>query len=330
MTNKIKIGAKHDMVSKDEEIAILKAKNGTRSGTIGEGEMYHGSFTSGIGKNLWENKSIDWIAHRNIIERYFISLFEWEGNFKPDFRRELEKILFRYGKVAIFKAPDGEFFPAQFTFTREDEDYYGNPKKITIVHTNEALNGTELGEGEFVIIYNNVLKHGTLDFLNERMRQVVRALKDVDNSSLLSRPKWGLNITEDDAAIYDIENSFNSDKAFVPMGNIDFNVVGLEDLSGDDLTKTKMETYLFQRSNLLKLLGLDVNGEFAKKERQTEEEIAKNNEFDGMLIKDMFDMRIEKLEELKEFGMTISLEQKEEEVKRPEDEREDDNDKEQE
>lgn len=302
------IGEKHNRLTKSEEIEILKLKNGTRSGT--EGVILTGlthSLTGGIGKSLWDNVNMDWIFIRDRILTYFVNLFEWEGkDVTPNFKRKMEKVLFRHGKVAIVKLPDGEFVATEFVHEDHDRNFYGEPTRIQIVTTNE-FSGTNYEEGEFVIIYNNTSRYGTLNFANERMRQIVRALRDVDNASVLSRPKWGINTSDDDAAIVDAENAMNSDRWLVPMGNINFQEMDIHPLNGEDLTETKINTYSFQLSNLLKMLGLQVNDGNIKAERQTELEIARNDEFDSLLIKDMFDRRKEKLEELKEFGLDITL-----------------------
>lgn len=303
------IGSQEERMSESEEIEILKIKNGTRTyaGGLPTRPFHYESFSGGIATTMWENTNMDWVFIRDRIKTYFVNLFDWEGqDVTPEFKREFESILFRYGKVAVFKTPSGEYFPAQFTHKKEDEDFYHNPKKIKIVTTND-YNGKEFKEGQFVIVYNNTSKYGTLNFANERLRQIIRALRDVDNASLVSRPKWGLNITDDDAAIVDAERALNSDRALIPLGNINFQEMDIQDLSKEDNASTKINTYSFQLSNLLKMLGLKVNDGNIKAERQTELEIARNDEFDNMLIKDMFERRQEKVEELKEFGMDIEL-----------------------
>lgn len=299
-------------MTEEEKIKILLAKNGTHSyaGTLPLG-MLDNSYTSGIATTMWENTNMDWVFIRDRIQTYFVKLFEWEGeDVTPDFKRELERILFRYGKVAVFKTPAGEFFPAQFTWNKKDEDFYHNPKRIKLVTTND-WNGKILNEGEFVVIYNNQSRYGTLNFANERLRQIVRSLVDVDNASLLSRPKWGVNTTGDDRAIADAELAMKSNKAFVKIGNINFQEMAIQDLSKEDNAETKINTYSFQMSNLLKMLGLKVNDGNIKAERQTELEISRNDEFDNKLIEDMFDERMDKIDDLKEFGMKIELKENE-------------------
>lgn len=314
MTN-LKIGEKHNRLTESEEIEILKLKNGKRSyagdTALGLWGLSH-SLTGGIAKSMWENQNIDWVFIRDRILTYFVNLFEWKGkDVTPDFKRELERILFRYGRVAIIKLPDGTFVPTQYTCKKEHLDFYGNPKKIQIVTTNK-YSGKIYKKGDFVIVYNNTARYGTLSFANERMRQIVRALRDIDNASTLSRPKWGINTTDDDAAIAEAEHAMNSDQWLIPMGNLNFQDMDIQNLAGDDNTETKINTYAFQTSNLLKLLGLQVNDGNVKAERQTELEISRSDEYGGLLTKDMFDRRKEKVDELKEFGLDIDIEQSEE------------------
>lgn len=312
--NELIIGEKHDRLTESEEIEVLKLRNGKRTyaGDPGLGlwGLTH-SITGGIGKSMWENTNMDWVFIRDRILTYFVNLFEWEGEYvTPDFKRELERILFRFGKVAIIKLPDGTFVPTQYTCKDQDLDFYGNPKRIQIVTTNK-FSGKVYDKGDFVIIYNNTARYGTLNFANERLRQIVRSLRDVDNASTLSRPKWGINTTDDDQAIVEAESAMNSDQWLIPLGNINFQDMDIQNLAGDDNTETKINTYAFQLSNLLKMLGLKVNDGNIKAERQTELEVSRSDEFDNLLIMDMFNRRKEKLEELKEFGLTIELKETE-------------------
>lgn len=298
--NKVMIGKEHDRLTPAQEIEILKLKNGTRSGTDNIGLELTYSYTGGLGRSMFENINPDWIQIRNVIETYFVNLFTWNG-VDDDFKREVEKILFRHGKVAIIQLPNKEFVPVQFTYEKDDEDFYGNPKKITIVTTNN-FNGRVINKGKFVIIYNNHIRHGTMTFLYERLRQTVRALRDVDNNSLLSRPKWGANVSSSDQAWVEILNAMNSDNAVVPLGNIDFIEAGMIPLNGEDRSQSLITTYDFQLKNMLKLIGLQVNG--AKLERQTELEVTKNDEFDGFILEDMGKQREQAIDKLNEIGLT--------------------------
>lgn len=308
MADKIKIGSMDSRMTPQEEIEILKLKNGSRSGT--EGLLWAGfnySYTGGLPRAIFGELQTnpDWIQLRNVIETYFVNLFTWNGLDK-NFLRKFERILFRYGKVAVFKTPDGEYLPGQFTYAKEDTDYYGNPRKITIVSATK-FNGLKLREGNFVIVYNNHMHRGVVEFMWERFRQWTRALRDIDNNSMLSRPKWGANISKNDAAWVDVMDAMNSDAPIVPMGNIDFQEAGIQDLAGADRADSLITTYDFHLKNLLKLIGLQVNG--AKLERQTELEVSKNDEFDALIFDDMLERRKEGVEALIEFGMTgVSVE----------------------
>lgn len=286
-------------------ITSEKSSNTTATSYLGIGKSY----TGGISPSMWKNNNVDWILHREKIKTFFMEIWDYESsdeNFTPDFRRMFEEILFMEGKCALIKLPNGKIYPAKFTWEKEDEDYYGNPNKITI-STNNMFNGKIIYEGNFSIVWNNTSRRGTLEWTWERMRQVVRSLRDVDNAGLLSRAKWGINISADDESWVDIANTMESDSAIVPMGNIDFTEANVQNLAGQDYTQQKIDLYSFQLSNLLKLLGLKANM-FNKKERMSELEISRNDEFENLFIQDMYERRLEGLELAKEtLGIEIKV-----------------------
>lgn len=311
----LKVGKEEDNLTEDEKIAILKERNGTRTSTnelaAPSSHLYglNYSFTGGISKNIWSGLNPDMIQIRNVIETFFVQLFEWEG-IDRNFKHRMEHILFKEGRVAIVKLPNGEIYPVEYTHNDDYKDFYGNPLRINITTDND-YNGAEFKEGEFVIIYNNHVKHGTMTFMYERLRQVVRALRDVDNASTLSSPKWAANISSDDQAWVDVLDAMNSDLPVVPMGNIDFKEAGITDISGTDYSDSRMSVFKFQLSTMLKFLGLKVNDGQVKAERQTEMEVSRNDEFDSQIFQDMYNSRFDKLEELRALGLTIDLKETE-------------------
>lgn len=316
----LKLGGKK--ISKEEEIKILKLKNGSRSysGDIPFEYSIRGAFSS----DIWEptnQYNIDLHLIRDRINTYFVNLFDWELNnfsteqMKHTFLKRLEHYLFRYGKVAIVKYID-DFIPIQFVNTKNEKgeeflDYWDEPTKITAVSNFKLLNNKIFDEGEFVIIYNNTNKLPTLSLFTNRLIQTARALIEVDNSSLLNRTKWAVNIDKDDNLIYDLENAFRSNKIFLPVQNNEFKNGDFQDLTGNDLTATKIDTFSFQLSFMLKLLGLKVNDGNIKKERMSEIEVSRNDEFDNLLIEDMFRMRKNKEKELKDFGISLTIKENE-------------------
>lgn len=322
MEKEKKFGTKMNRETESETIGVLKHRNGTRTLSGASVSDLILSETYGLARSLWGGHvHVDTVLIRDTIETYFVNAFEWEG-IDRKFHTMMEKILFRHGKCAIVKLPNGDIVPAQFTWKKEDEDYYGKPKKITLA-TNNKFNGKIITEERFVIIQNNSkgpedgLKGlGTLEYSWERIRQITRALIDVDNASLLSRPKWGANLSADDAAIHDIENAMNSNRSIIPVGNIDFAQGGLEDLAGNDATQSRINILQFQLNFLLQLLGLSVNEGNVKAERMSEMEVAKGDKFEkanmdgekNALMKDMMKERIVAAEEAKEkLGWNVTI-----------------------
>lgn len=306
MTKKQKMtfGKDYDNLSESEEVAILKAKNGSVAGTLplflDEGLIeLTSSYTGGIGRDIWRSTTPDMVQLRNLISTYFARLFKWSGSEDVDrhFIKRLNNILFRNGKAALVKFPDGKVRPVEFTWNDKDEDFYGNPSKITIITTN-AFNGRIFRANQFVIINNNHNGSGTLTYMWERMRQTIRALRDVDNNSVLSAPKWGVGLSASDAGYIDVAAAMNSNKPIIPLGGVSFTEAGVQDLTGEDRADSKINIYEFQLKNLLKMIGLEVNS--AKMERQTELELSKNDEFDGFILQDMYESRLEVLDEVKE------------------------------
>lgn len=307
---------KDPTIKQSEEEDILVRKNTTSETksnhsvrTLGIGM----SFTDGISPSLWKNNNVDWVLHRDRIRTFFINIWNYESkdeSFTPDFRRTMEDALFKEGRVALIKLPNGKIYPAKFTWEKEDEDYYGTPKKITL-STNNDYNGKMMFNTDekktFVIIWNNTTRKGTLHYAWERLRQIVRALRDIDNAGILSSPKWGVNISTDDESWVDIMDAMLSRAPVVPMGNIDFTEANVQSLAGEDQADSKINLYTFQLSNLLKLLGLKANM-FNKKERMSELEVSRNDEFENIFIKEMFERRKEGLEDAKEhLGIDIKI-----------------------
>lgn len=306
MTQKVKIGSQSEVMNPNEIVNKVVAKNSRVTlNTATGGTTLNYSYTGGIAPSIYENANPDWVQIVNLIETYMVRLFQWEG-IEEDFRGEMEHLLFRHGKVAIIKLPNGDIYPTHFSHNREDEDFYGNPKEITI-HTRNKFNGMRFKDKDFVILWNNHKKTGTLTFLYERLRQTVKSLRDVDNNSLLSAPKWGVNITADDNAFIDVIDAMHSSASIIPFGNINFREMGVENLSGEDRADSMIETFRFQLSTLLKMIGLRVNNGTVKAERQTKEEILTNDEFDGFILDDMFKVREDKITALNELGLQISI-----------------------
>lgn len=264
----------------------------------------------GISLDLWNNISLDWVMFRDILERYMVTNFKWEIKDKDFYRPEefvkkLEQLLFRHGNVAIVKTPDGNVYPANFTYVKDDCDYYGVPKKITLI-TDNKFNGKIIYEKNFVIMYNTSSRKGTLDLSLELMRQTVIALKDVYNNRLMSGVKFGVGISQDDDMYIDLYNAFRSKDPIVPLGNSKLLNSEVHDMSQEDRAEEKIRTFEFLMSLWLKVLGLKTNPE--KLERQTELEVARNDEFDGNLMLDMYNNRQSKTEELKDkLGIDMTL-----------------------
>lgn len=320
----IKLNPVNKNLSKEEEINLIKLKNSkiTATGDLFGVSFSNMSYKSGFGSDIWiepNDLNIDLIFIRDRIKTYFVNLFEWDYKIDDDkmkhlFTRKLEYILFRYGKVAIIKLPDGNFFP--FPYVHKELDIYDEPIKISILSKNGSLNKKIYKKGEFVIIYNNDSKLPTLGLAWNRLIQINRALIDVDNSMLLARAKWAFPITKDDTIMEDAEIQMRNDNAFIKLSDdlIRDNTIQL--LQADDRSMQKTELYQFQLTNLLKMLGLKVNNANMKKERVTEIEIARNDEFNDLLIQDMWRCRNEKISEMKKFGIymeikEIELEEKE-------------------
>lgn len=272
-----------------------------RTAKITTNNSWSVSHPGGLIKDIWTTTHQDTLFLRDRLITYFFNLFEWKG-LEPQFRQELERILFRFGKVAVVKIGN-DFFPVQFTWDNDKRDFYGRPKEITITTDNE-YNGTvynNYGE-DFIIMYNNYTKIPTLLLAWERIRQTMRSLIDVDNSSLLMRPKVFVGVDETDSKWVDLNESLMSEQAVIPAGQLQLGK-DIEQLEGaGDNTIAFQDNYQFQLSNLLKMLGLKANMH-NKAERMSELEVSRNDEFDNLLLKDMFDRRIEGIEDLKTLGM---------------------------
>lgn len=314
MTKQVKFGYGEKQLTDQEKQNILYQRNSRNTLKNGQVLLADRSYSNGLMYDLWGKGILpDAKFLKDRIQTYFVNLFEWTGeDVTEQFKVKLEQLLFRYGKAAVVKMPDGNFYPVDYNWDSQDEDFYGDPTKITII-TDNKFNGKIFKKDRFVIIKNNQDMSGTLAYAFERLRQINRAIIDVDNASLISRPKWGVNISADDAAIADIENAMTSNRAIIATGNIDFREGGLEDLTGTDTTESRINLYQFQVNNLLLMLGLDVNDGNIKAERMSELEVAKSEKFDGLLIKDMFERRLAVIDDLKELGMNIQLEERVEE-----------------
>lgn len=320
----IKLGKKEDLMTEKEIENVLYAKN-SRS-TLKNGQVLAGdrSLTYGLAYDIWGKGVLpDVKLFVNKLKSYFGNLFEWNGkDVSEEFKLKLEHILFQHGRCAVVKMPNGEFFPVEYNWNEEDEDFYGNPEKITII-TNNKFNGRIFKKDNFVIIKNNSEGEnqegkGTLFFAYERLRQINRSIIDVDNASIAARTKLGAKISPDDNSLVDIENAYHSSRVIIPTGNADFGEEGLEDLTADDRTDVKINSYHFQVNNLLQLLGLSVNEGNIKAERMSELEVAKGDKFAegevNLIILDMYQRRQSKIEALKELGMDINLWKVESEV----------------
>ncbi len=272
-------------------------------------------YAGALSIDIWDNLNLDTLWIRDRLQTYFFNLFKYNG-MEKQFQRELEYILFRYGKVAIVKLPNGEIVPVNFSHKVKDENFYGTPTKITI-HTKNKFNGIKVDEKDFVLGFNNITRVGTLVLGLERIRQTVRALVDVDNNSLITRPRWWVGMNEDDEKWKDVEDAMHSDKAIIPKGNIDLIGGDIVEFTPEDRSVAKQDTYKFQLQNLLKMLGLKTN-DSQKAERMSELEIARNDEFDNLLLLDMFDRRDEMLEEVNDkFSQSFSLDREHIEEEKP-------------
>lgn len=277
------------------------------------------SWAGGLGIDPWESVNRDVIMIRDVVKRYFTRLFKWEiegwTSYKVNkFVTKFEHLLFENGELAIVKMPDGDFLPIMYEAKEEDLDYYQYPTLIKAVSEfNDELNGMEFEEGEFVIVRNTSDRKGTIWFVYERLRQVIRALQDVDNASFLKRPKWALGITKDDKIWIDVFNALNSDEPIVPIGTSGLlKDNGIADMSADINVMENIETFKFLFTFMLKMLGLNVNDGMVKAERQTELELTQAQEFGNLLIEDMFIERECIEEELANMGLKMRLTKTEE------------------
>lgn len=239
---------------------------------------------------------------------YNITNKEYNNKEKRDFQRKLEKILFQDGKAVIFKF-NKKWYPSAYTTDDVSFDFYGNPKSVKI----NLYLGLETKEEkiieidkleDFIIVYNNSDKKGTLWYLWNRLKETVKRMWDLDHSNAVSRPQILWKAKNDDASIRDVELSIkNTDKSVVKIPTT-FKE-NIEIWSPPDVTASRQSQVVFYINFLFKFLGFDVN-EIQKQERETELEVRKTETL-TVLIKDMYLEREAVFKDLTERGFKISI-----------------------
>lgn len=221
------------------------------------------------------------------LRRYFSTVWEYEGVDKR-FTRRMEKILFDEGSVAIVKLPDGEWYPTAYVYDNKLDTglYDDDPIRITAV-TDNNINNMKFKEGEFFVIHNNTEIQGTLRNAYERIRQTTRALRDVYNASTISAPKIIFAGDEDDRKRVDVARAYMSKLPYAYVGEGGKDDFQMLDITPEDRTQIRIMGYRFLLADLLQFLGLKVNDGDFKAERQTENEIARGDKFDNLLMVDM-------------------------------------------
>lgn len=265
------------------------------------------------GDAIFGNGDLDMLNLIFTLKKAMRSVHIWKlkGEKNGDFGNLVEEKLFMKGKVALVKMPDGIVRPFDFTYNFKDCDVYKRPRRIRLVSPIEKkFNGLYIGEGDFHIIYNNSQKASSIVFVWNRLKQVMNAMIGVDNAQKVSMPKYGIGEDVSDTTFEILNKNYGSNNPFIPLGNGIFNVSNqVQDLTQEDRTEGRITVFQHQLSLLLKFLGFKGNSGGDKKERQTELEVAKQDEFGMLLFKDMEAERIRGAERASEvLGNTITYE----------------------
>lgn len=243
-----------------------------------------------------------------ILKQYMLNKWEYE-NSSYNFVVKMETLLFELGTCIVFPAPDGEYYPVNYSYDPKDLDYYGEPKKVVIVSDN-ALNGKVLTKGNFVILKNNSMRVNTLYGLYDRISSYVRSLVDVDNVGFLSRPKWFIGDIDNPTQAAEMEQAYANDNVFV--SGLNFKAEAIE-LNNSDKSKTYQEIFMFNMNMILKFLGISVEDLIDKKAQQNVEEIKKQQNFENEVQKDFLNARLENIRLMNGIGYNISFKEPEEE-----------------
>lgn len=246
----------------------------------------------------------------NTIEKSMIALWEYEGIEKKQ-SLLIEKLLFKHGTCVVFKLPNDDLYISNYIM--KEKDIYDIPTKIQIINPGNKLDN-KIINNNFAILYNNSTKTGTLRFLMHRLNMVTKALRYVDKEIPLSNTLIGVGKDVDDATsnlimdqLYGGSAVVNIPEEFLRSGDIttfDFKV----DITG------KIQAFEFELNTLLTFLGFKTGGLVQKNEKQTELEVASNDKFDGLILQDMYNIRLMNIDELKNIGINITINKREPEM----------------
>ena len=248
------------------------------------------------------NDSLEYLDLWNLyltLQKYFNAVFRWEGLTLKE-NRILERILFRRGSAVIYVMPDGELFISEYTLKDNvQNDLYDYPKEVIINCVGNPMDGRKINNN-FAIIYNNTTLQPTLLPVWKRIIEYLIAVDKNDKVSITSDVKVPYSDNSDSLKADELNAKWYTDEVFIKVNSEWLRTNAINPVVLQNAGKDKQEIELFHMDIILMFLGLKAQNIQAKSERQTELEVSNNDKFEGKIIQDMFNMRLEGEEQIKE------------------------------
>lgn len=243
------------------------------------------------------------------LQRYFNAVFRWNGLSLKE-NRILENILFKRGSCLVYKMPDGKLLISEYTLKKDTmNDLYDYPKEVIINCLGNPLNGKTIKK-DFVIIYNNSSLKPTLLPLWNRIIHFIQSIEKNDKVSITSDVKVPYSDNSDSLKSADLNDKWYSDNVFIKVNSEWLRSEKIQPIVLQNAGKEKQEIQMFHIDMILMWLGLKAQNINMKRERETELEISNNDKFEGKIIEDAYNMRLEGSEAIKE-KLRLSISPKE-------------------
>lgn len=243
------------------------------------------------------------------LKSVFNQIFKWKGLSKKE-NRKLEELLFLNGKVAIVKLPEDMLYITEYSCEEGQYDNYGYPKAITIIDKNNKVMNNKKFTKDFAVIFNHISKQSLIYLTWNRLLSYLEALRRLDVVNRTSDMKILVSENADDLMFQDLNAKWYSEEPFLKVNGELFSSERFEQIALTDNAKIKEELLLFHLDLILTYLGFKTGNLSDKQERQTELEVANNDKFNGLILENMYEMRLEGQEEIKEkLGLNITIEE---------------------